>query len=38
MAESNPTSKFVFPRWANYLLPVLILGVPAGEQTDVWFE
>ena len=32
MAETNPSpsTRFVFPRWANYLLPVIILSVFGG--------
>jgi len=28
--DSNPPNKFVFPRWANYLLPVIIVSVIGG--------
>ncbi len=28
MSETEPRSRFVFPRWANYLLPVMLICVP----------
>lgn len=30
MTESNPQNRFVFPRWANYLRPALVLAVVGG--------
>jgi menaquinone reductase, multiheme cytochrome c subunit len=30
MADSNPTKRFVFPRWTNYLLLVLVFGSIGG--------
>ncbi|MEM9882847.1 MAG: cytochrome c3 family protein [Planctomycetota bacterium] len=30
MTDPQPPQKFVFPRWANYLLPLLLLGAMGG--------
>ncbi|MEO6437135.1 MAG: cytochrome c3 family protein [Tepidisphaeraceae bacterium] len=30
MAEENPTNRFVFPRWTNYALLILVIGVAGG--------
>ncbi len=27
MPDQNPSKRFVFPRWSNYLLPILVVGV-----------
>ena len=30
MSETEPTRRFIFPRWANYALPAIVVGVLGG--------